>query len=236
MLEQLLQGLCDFLNSPRVTEQNPVVRALVAHFYLVTLHPFADGNGRVARCLESAILYANNYNTYGFFSLSNFFYRNRERYFINLQRARYELDFNLTEFAEFGLTGFLDELQRINNFVRIRQDQLMYRELIRSHQNKRIGARRRQLNPREADILHFLLDETKPPNPFSDEQTKQVRLTELAASPFFRQTYGQLTRRTMIRELMRLDHEGYITLSRSPEDGEWYVNVEFGAIGRASLG
>jgi len=230
VLRRLMDGFCDFINSSEVVNQNPVVRALVAHFYLVTLHPFVDGNGRVARCLESAILYAGDYNTYGFFSLSNFFYRNRGDYFRNLQRARYVLAFDLTEFVQFGVSGFLEELKRIHRYIRTRQDRLMYRELIRNHQNRRIGPRRRQLNEREANLLHFLLDQTRPPSPFSDEAPREIRFPELIASPFIQQTYGRYTPRTMVRELSRLAREGYLTFSRSDTDGEWYVKINFGAI------
>ena len=73
-LVKLVREYVKFINSSPFLEQNTVVQSLVAHFYFVTLHPFGDGNGRTTRCIEAAILHAGGYNTYGFYSLSNFFY------------------------------------------------------------------------------------------------------------------------------------------------------------------
>jgi Fic family protein len=42
----------EFVNHPRLIAGHPVIRALLAHFFLVTIHPFGDGNGRVSRLVE----------------------------------------------------------------------------------------------------------------------------------------------------------------------------------------
>ena len=49
--------LTDELNSPEFLRAHPVVQAAYAHFAFVSIHPFADGNGRVSRALASAFLY-----------------------------------------------------------------------------------------------------------------------------------------------------------------------------------
>lgn len=51
--------------------RHPVIRALLAHFFLFTIHPFGDGNGRVSRLVEAAILYEGGYKIHGFYGLSN---------------------------------------------------------------------------------------------------------------------------------------------------------------------
>src|SRR4029077_10972801 len=48
------------LRSPQFSTAHPVVRAAYAHYGLAAIHPFADGNGRVARALASAYLYATS--------------------------------------------------------------------------------------------------------------------------------------------------------------------------------
>jgi len=52
----LMQELVAWLNSTEATQLHPVVRAALAHFRLVHIHPFVDGNGRVARLLMNLIL------------------------------------------------------------------------------------------------------------------------------------------------------------------------------------
>ena len=49
--------LCDELASDEFTTAHPVIQAAYAHYAYVCIHPFADGNGRVARALASAFLY-----------------------------------------------------------------------------------------------------------------------------------------------------------------------------------
>lgn len=79
-VERLTGEFVDFVNSPQLRDEHPVVRALLAHFFLVTIHPFGDGNGRVSRLVEAAVLYEGGYNVHGFYGLSNFFYRHGDEY------------------------------------------------------------------------------------------------------------------------------------------------------------
>lgn len=52
-----VQLLVDEIASPEFTSAHPIVQAAFAHHALVWIHPFADGNGRVARALASVFLY-----------------------------------------------------------------------------------------------------------------------------------------------------------------------------------
>ena len=70
----------EWFNSGVAASWDPVVRAVVAHFYLASIHPFGDGNGRTSRAVESFLLYGAGVNARGFFSLANYFYRNRQEY------------------------------------------------------------------------------------------------------------------------------------------------------------
>ena len=54
-LPWLMADFASFLNSAQFKREHPVARALFAHFFLVTIHPFGDGNGRVSRLVEAAI-------------------------------------------------------------------------------------------------------------------------------------------------------------------------------------
>jgi hypothetical protein len=52
-----MQRLLDELDSADFAEAHPVLQASYAHYAFVAIHPFADGNGRVARALASAYIY-----------------------------------------------------------------------------------------------------------------------------------------------------------------------------------
>ncbi|GFO50559.1 adenosine monophosphate-protein transferase ficd [Plakobranchus ocellatus] len=55
-LPEQMDGLVEWLNSPSSLALHPVEFAALAHYRLVTIHPFYDGNGRTSRLLMNLIL------------------------------------------------------------------------------------------------------------------------------------------------------------------------------------
>ena len=231
VLAELMGGFIVFINGRRMAEEHPVVRALVAHFFLVTLHPFGDGNGRVSRLLEAAMLYRGGYNVLGFYGLSNYFYRNGDEYKLLLQQSRRKKPFDLTDFVSFGVRGFAAELKGINNFIKTKLNRLVYRDTLVRAFNQHVGPRRRILNQREYRLLDFLLRETEPTDPFSDEPSLSIRFDELLAEPYVESAYRNVTQRTFRRELVRLHEMGFIKVTRDADE-DVRIEVDFGAIGR----
>ena len=231
-LPQLLDDFVVFVNSRRVRDEHPVVRALLAHFFLVTIHPFGDGNGRVSRLVEAAILFEGGYNVHGFYGLSNYFYRNGDLYKRRLQECRRVQPFDVTPFVKFGLRGFDAELRGINAFINSKLNRLVYRQTLTWARDKRVSKRRRLINDREHGLLGFLLEETEPADPFSESPSRRLPLDELIDSPFVRTVYRAVTSRTFRRELMRLAELGFIVFERDADSGEFVVDLDFAAIGR----
>lgn len=60
-----------WLNRDSTTELHPVLKAGIAHHELVRIHPFVDGNGRVARVLATLIMLLGGYDIRRFFHLKN---------------------------------------------------------------------------------------------------------------------------------------------------------------------
>nr|CAB3246148.1 adenosine monophosphate-protein transferase FICD-like [Phallusia mammillata] len=60
-VELLMDQFEDWLNSPDVIDLHPVEYAAIAHYRLVYIHPFVDGNGRTARLLMNFILMQNGF-------------------------------------------------------------------------------------------------------------------------------------------------------------------------------
>src|SRR5947199_1446854 len=75
----LVDELLGFLNG------NPgmpgVVKAAMAHLDLVMIHPFSDGNGRMARCLQTLVLSARGVLSPEFSSIEEYLGRNRQDYY-----------------------------------------------------------------------------------------------------------------------------------------------------------
>ena len=234
-LGELMEEFISFVNSNKLRNEHPVVQALLAHFFLVTIHPFGDGNGRVSRLLEAGILFQRGYNVHGFYGLSNFFYANGDKYKTLLQQTRRTPEhFDVTAFVTFGIEGFAHELDGINNFVKTKINRVMYRQMLVANRNTKVSPRRRMINDREYQLLNFLLDETEPVDPFSESPSREITLNELLSSRYVRGTYGRVTQRTFIRELVRLRSLGFVKLT-TKESGGLVLEIDFGAIGKHQI-
>lgn len=116
-IRRLMREFVDRMNSREVQDWDPVIRAIAAHFYLISIHPFGDGNGRTARALESYVLYRGGINVVGFYSLANFYYQNRAKYVEVLDHVRFASGGDLTPFVLFAVEGLRDELKGVTEIV-----------------------------------------------------------------------------------------------------------------------
>ena len=231
-LPHLMDEYINFINSRQLEGHHQVIRALLAHFYLVTIHPFGDGNGRVSRLVEAGILFQLGYNVHGFYGLSNYFYRHEQEYKSILQECRQSQPFDVTPFIRFGVAGFASELKGINNFVKAKLNRLVYQRMLVQARDKRVGTRRRLLNQREYNLLNFLLRETEPSDPFSDIPSRRIELLELLQDRYLQSAYRNVTRRTFHRELIRLRSLGFIKFTLDDAVQDWVVELDFEAISK----
>lgn len=231
-LSRLMDEYISFVNSRRLREAHPVIWALLAHFFLVTIHPFGDGNGRVSRLVEAAILYQGGYNVFGFYGLSNYFYRNETQYKMILQQCRVEQPFDVTPFIRFGLTGFAEELNGINNFIKSKLNRVIYRAMLIRAFNTKTSERRRIINQREYNLLDYLIAQTEPIDPFSENPSRQLGVSKLRKDPYITEAYKNVTGRTFLRELTRLSEFGFLKITTDRPETGLTIELDFGAIGK----
>ncbi len=82
-LQQQLDQFIDWFNANK-TEQG-IIRAAIAHLWFITLHPFDDGNGRVARALTDRALAQAEQTSIRFYSLSAAIEANQTAYYDTLE-------------------------------------------------------------------------------------------------------------------------------------------------------
>ncbi|WP_374682819.1 Fic family protein [Accumulibacter sp.] len=85
-LEAELARLIDWVNTG--TEDHPILKAGLGHLWFVTLHPFDDGNGRIARALGDLLLARADGSPQRFYSLSAQIQRERRDYYEILERTQ----------------------------------------------------------------------------------------------------------------------------------------------------
>lgn len=107
----------DWFNLPATQEHHPVLRAGILHYELVRIHPFIDGNGRVARAMALLSLFLQGYDVKRFFSLEEYYDQNVEDYYKALQSASNDEKFDLTSWLEYFTKGLAIELDKIKQKV-----------------------------------------------------------------------------------------------------------------------
>ncbi len=104
-LESETSRFLDWLNS--ASSEPPLLKAGLGHLWFVTLHPFDDGNGRIARAIGDLLLARADGSPQRFYSLSAQIQRERKAYYDILERTQ-KRSVDVTEW----LAWFLDTLHR----------------------------------------------------------------------------------------------------------------------------
>jgi Fic family protein len=77
-----------WFNRPAETETDPVLKAALAHLWFVTIHPFDDGNGRIARAIADMALARSEASSKRFYSMSAQIRLERNDYYSILEQTQ----------------------------------------------------------------------------------------------------------------------------------------------------
>ena len=107
----LMFELLDWWNKDS-RELSPVLSSAILHYRFEAIHPFADGNGRTGRALALWELYRRGFDSQHLFSVDEFYWEDRPRYYAELQAVRQTGD-DLTAWLEYSAEGLLLTLERV---------------------------------------------------------------------------------------------------------------------------
>jgi len=131
----LVDRLCSWLDGPDF-EAPPgletvyaVIKAVVAHLYLAWIHPFGDGNGRVARLLEFHILLAAGIPSPAAHLLSNHYNQTRGEYYRQLEYAS-KSGGDILPFLAYAVQGFVDGLREQLEYIWTQQWDVVWRNYV----------------------------------------------------------------------------------------------------------
>ena len=85
-LEHEMRGFLEWFEDK--SNVDPVLRAGIAHLWFVTIHPFEDGNGRIARAIADMALARSDGMANRFYSLSTQFESERKDYYAQLEKQQ----------------------------------------------------------------------------------------------------------------------------------------------------
>ena len=192
-IKMLMKELGKWINSKKVMELGPTIRAGMAHYHLALIHPFGDGNGRTARLIEALIMRCAGIR-YAPLMLSNYYYKNIDEYFLAFSKSIKNKEKNVTPFLEFVFKGLCESLEEIKgvitHFIRL----FTMRDYFASLREGR------GITQRQHDLLGILLDYLAP-----------FTLNDLYSKPLFRLLYRSVSERTARRDLHKLESMNILT-------------------------
>lgn len=109
-----IKELAHFINTEK--EIHPVMKAAIAHYEFVRVHPFIDGNGRVGRALSTMVLHRENYDIRQFFSLEEHFDKKPVEYYEALQSVE-KSDGDQTQWVAYFTECLAAELSKIKEKI-----------------------------------------------------------------------------------------------------------------------
>jgi Fic family protein len=111
LVSGLMRELLDWWNKGS-TALSPVLSSAIVHYRFEGIHPFADGNGRVGRALALWDLYRRGFDSHHIFSVDEYYWEDRPRYYAALDRVRREGE-DLTSWLEYCAEGLSVTLERV---------------------------------------------------------------------------------------------------------------------------
>lgn len=97
-------------------KEDGLIRTGIAHFYFVTIHPFDDGNGRLARALTDMALAQDEKMPIRFYSLSSQIMKERKHYYEILERCQ-RGDLDITAWLSWFLGCYTRALENAQKLV-----------------------------------------------------------------------------------------------------------------------
>ncbi len=209
-----MEQFCDWLNDKptgpkgyEVAEQ--IVKAIVAHVYFAWIHPYGDGNGRMSRLVEFAILLRVGVPDIAAHLPSNFYNDTRDKYYKELQNSHgefnegsYPKEADLHGFLEYALQGFKDELDK--QFKRIHGLQILtiWHDVIHAQFRKRFSENLSKTRQRQKRLVLDLTDHR------FEKPASRTEIPDITAA--LARAYRDKTERTIQRDLNELVKMGML--------------------------
>ncbi len=136
---------------------DPVIKAAIAHFWFIIIHPFDDGNGRIARAITDMLLARSESSSERFYSISSQILVERKRYFEVLQKVQHSKG-DITEWLQWFLHCLKNAMHTTEHSMQRIQHKT---EFWRLYQNISINERQRTVLNRLFDGFDGKLQSSK---------------------------------------------------------------------------
>ena len=147
-LKEEMNYLIDYFNNNH--SDNLLIKAAIIHLWFTTLHPFEDGNGRIARALTDMILAQQDDSKYRFYSMSSQIQKTRKSYYNILEKTQ-KGPMDITNWIIWFLETLLEAIKSSEDIL---SGVLKRAEFWQKHNNL-------IFNERQKKVLNLFMDDFK---------------------------------------------------------------------------
>ena len=124
-----------------------VIRSAIAHLWFVSIHPFEDGNGRLARILSDMLLARADKSEFRFYNISSQVNKDKNHYYDILEKTQHG-DGDITEWISWYASTLAIALDEAENVVSTILNKSIFWQKVSAV----------SLSQRQTDILNLFLD------------------------------------------------------------------------------
>lgn len=141
----LMREFVYWMNKVSNEDIHPILKAGIVHHEFVRIHPFVDGNGRLARSLSTLIMFLGGYDIRRFFSLEEYYDKDAAMYYQSLQKAS---SGDLTAWLEYFVKGASIEFGKVKEqILRLSKDAKL---------KEKFGGQQIYLTERQMKIIEYI--------------------------------------------------------------------------------
>ena len=144
-VDEEMAHFLDWFNSQENIKS--VIRSAIAHFWFVSIHPFEDGNGRLARILSDMLLARADKSEFRFYNISSQINKDKNHYYDILEKAQHS-DGDITEWIYWYASMLSVALDEAENIVSTILNKSLFWQKVSSV----------PLSQRQTDMLNLFLD------------------------------------------------------------------------------
>lgn len=183
LLEKEMNQFLDWFNDEKILD--PVLKAGIAHLWFITLHPFDDGNGRIARALTDMQLCKADGSSKRFYSMSAQILLQRNQYYTILEQTQ-KGNLDMTNWLSWFFENVLAALNATNTTL----EQVLLKAGFWEKQNNT------PLNERQKTLLNMMLDG------FEGKltTTKWAKITKCSADTALRDIQDLISKGILLKE------------------------------------
>lgn len=166
---ELVIKFCEWLNEDASVPEGlerydltwQIVRAIIAHIYFAWIHPYCDGNGRMARLIEFRLAFAAGVPDFAAHLFSNVYNMRRSTYVALLQESHgdfsdgaYSPYADIQSFVEWALECYRHELHEQSIFIYSSQVKVIWHDYIFSSFPEKLSNAQRRRRRLALDLTH----------------------------------------------------------------------------------